>query len=134
MDENGDGVVTMPEFKTGMRKVCPTLKEAQLEQIFNNIDMDDSRGITIDELITAISHRALVDEDERLYQTFLKLDRDQDGLITQTELKSALKQVIGDIDENKSERPELMHRIKMHIRTHTKGKSDIPINVCVLFF
>merc|ERR1719361_1143343 len=93
LDTNKDGSISMKEFKEGMRNTFHTkLSEEELEAIFRNVDIDDNRTITFDELLTITAHRMLVDEDERLFQAFQELDEDGDGLISKDELESALNE------------------------------------------
>merc|ERR1719361_1066082 len=93
LDTNKDGSISMKEFKEGMRNTFHTkLSEEQLEAIFRNVDIDDNRTITFDELLTITAHRMLVDEDERLFQAFQELDEDGDGLISKNELERALNE------------------------------------------
>merc|ERR1719334_1434469 len=119
LDTNKDGSISMKEFKEGMINTFHTaLSEEQLEAIFRNVDIDDNRTITFDELLTITAHRMLVDEDERLFQAFQELDEDGDGLISKDELENALNEwevlLRGEIDE---EEDELSPRKK---RTHTR--------------
>ena len=91
LDVNKDGAISLKEFKDGMlNKFNTDLDDEQLEQIFSNVDMDDDRQITFEELMTITAHRMLVDEDERLYQAFQDLDEDGDGLISAEELKAKI--------------------------------------------
>jgi len=95
-DVDGDGEITLEEFKKGMKETTD-LSEQQIEAIFANLDSDDSRTITIDELVISAAFNALVSVDERLHQAFSELDVDGDGII---ELKE-LKQVIESLHETK---------------------------------
>ncbi|ETO09647.1 hypothetical protein RFI_27729, partial [Reticulomyxa filosa] len=90
LDENHDGVITLEEFKKGMKERDKRLTEAQIEKMFQNIDIDDSRGITLDELLTACANRALIAQDERLFRAFVDLDKDENGTLSKQELKDAL--------------------------------------------
>eukprot|EP01084_Bolivina_argentea_P273943 466773_1 len=98
-DVNNDGEITLEEFKIGMKQTTD-LSDQEIQQIFSNLDSDDSRTITIDELIMSSAYNALVSVDERMYQTFCELDKDGDGQITIDELKKIIseKNIIDDID------------------------------------
>ena len=94
LDKDGDGKLTLEEFIEGMKDKFDNdelINDAQLTKIFNNIDIDGSKTITIDELITICAHRALIDEDERLFETFRQIDENGDGLLTMEEIEKALK-------------------------------------------
>ena len=55
LDTNKDGAISMKEFKEGMLNTFnSTLSEDQLEAIFRNVDLDDDRAITFDELVSAL--------------------------------------------------------------------------------
>ena len=113
LDTNNDGTLSLKEFKEGMAKYHTDLDDDQLEQVFGNIDLDDSRGITFDEILSITSHRMLVDEDERLYQAFQDLDEDGNGLISQQELEKALKEFDKNNDgHNRRESRMMLTRFK----------------------
>ena len=95
-DIDGDGEITLEEFKNGMKETTD-LTDEQIGEIFKNLDSDDSRTITIDELVVSAAFNALVSVDERMHQAFCELDEDGNGTIELEELKK----VIQDLDEAK---------------------------------
>eukprot|EP01083_Nonionella_stella_P005945 17159_1 len=108
LDANKDGSISLLEFKDGMMNTFHTdLSDEQLEQIFSNVDIDDDRSITFEELMTITAHRMLIDEDERLFQAFTDLDEDGDGLISKDELRNAMRKLE---DENESDDEKKGHK------------------------
>jgi len=57
------------------------------------VDLDNSKEIDFDELLTAFSFQRLVATDERLYEAFRTLDTDNDGFITKKELQDKIMQL-----------------------------------------
>jgi len=90
LDENHDGVITLEEFKKGMKERDKKMTEEQIEKMFYNIDIDDSRGITLEELLTVAASRHLIAEEERMFRAFLDLDKDSSGTLSKEELQDAM--------------------------------------------
>ena len=91
-DKNNDGVLTLEEFRAGMKEAT-RLSDDEIDKIFKELDQDDNRLITVDELIVSSAFAALVAVDERLFDAFSELDTDNDGFIEVNELKRAIKQL-----------------------------------------
>lgn len=94
-DIDGDGEITLEEFKKGMME-CTNLEEKEINEIFANLDADKSRTITIDEFVFAASFNALVSVDERLYEAFASLDVDGNGTLSVLELRKAMKKTLAE--------------------------------------
>jgi len=101
MDENKDGIVTYEEFE----KVVTSVKDINIEQqyiqkIFEELNIDDKKGICFEDLLNALVHDYLVECDERLYAAFRELDSDDDGKIDTSQLKEALQNMdpLGEYD------------------------------------
>ena len=108
-DKDGDGEITLDEFREGMQTVT-NLSEAQIDQIFKHLDADDSRTITIEELIISSAFDALVAADERIYDLFVSLDTNGDGRLDAEELKEAMTKF--GMDNNEINRAEsILHEI-----------------------
>ncbi|ETO32128.1 Protein kinase domain containing protein [Reticulomyxa filosa] len=92
-DENKDNKLSLPEFKKAMNSYKLGYSERDLECMFQSIDLDNSKEIDFEELLTAFAFQRLVATDERLYQTFRALDIDSDGFITKKELQDKILQL-----------------------------------------
>ena len=73
------------------------MNEEQITEIFKNLDADDSRAITIDELVVSAAFNAMVSVDQRMKKAFDELDQNGDGHIELAELKK----VLTNLDETK---------------------------------
>eukprot|EP01083_Nonionella_stella_P000491 1390_1 len=89
-DTDGDGEISLEEFKKGMKETTD-LSDDEISAIFKNLDGDDSRTITFDELVISSAFNALVSVDERMFAMFSELDKDGDGIISIDELKTVIK-------------------------------------------
>ena len=119
-DKNKDGELTLEEFRAGMKEAT-RLGDDEIDRIFKELDQDDNRVITVDELIVSSAFAALVAVDERLFDAFSEMDKDGDGFIEVKELKQAIKQLkLQDLGRAES--------IMDEIKTLKKGK----INVCCI--
>ncbi|ETO08298.1 hypothetical protein RFI_29092 [Reticulomyxa filosa] len=108
LDENNDGVISFEEFKNGMKQRDKKLTEAQIETMFQNIDIDDSRSLSSFFLLdclfylsalhvsrnrTIAASRQLIAQDERLFRAFLDLDKDSSGALSKQELQDAMERL-----------------------------------------
>jgi len=89
-DKDGDGTLTMEQFKCVMNEYDHGYREDQIEAMFESMDWNDSDRINFNSLLTAFSYQRLVAVDERLWEAFAKLDTDNDGHITKAEIKRVL--------------------------------------------
>lgn len=95
------------------------MNEEQITEIFKNLDADDSRAITIDELVVSAAFNAMVSVDQRMKKAFDELDQNGDGHIELAELKK----VLTNLDETKEF--ENIDEIIAEIDVNGDGEIDV---------
>merc|ERR1719215_893758 len=90
LDANGDGKMTVAELKEGIQK--SGLKEipADLQQIMDDIDSDGSGEIDYTEFLAASLDKRTYLQEDVCWNAFKNFDRNNDGKISQDELKIVL--------------------------------------------
>merc|ERR1712166_1524530 len=90
LDSNGDGKMTVAELKEGIEK--SGLKEIppDLQQIMNDIDADGSGEIDYTEFLAASLDKRTYMQEDVCWNAFKNFDRNNDGKISQDELKIVL--------------------------------------------
>jgi len=95
LDENGDGCVTIEELKHAMAKVggdkdSTSSAPEDFKRLFESIDVDKSGSINFEELLLTAVQRKLLAKEERLWDTFRRLDLDGDGKVSKEEIEKVL--------------------------------------------
>ena len=103
IDKSGDGKITKDELYMGLsqRYKSQTLK-SDVEQIYNNLDMDNNGYIGYEEFVRASVSKEYFVKDNVLRYAFRYFDKDGSGEITLDEIKELFSQSISDknkIDE-----------------------------------
>jgi calcium-dependent protein kinase len=102
-DVEKDGIITIDEFKDALKVYSYT--DDELCIMFNAVDIDGSNNISYSEFLAATIEAHGTIEEDRIAEAFDRLDSDDDGYITDNNLKSFLGQDIssdfidGIIDE-----------------------------------
>ncbi|EAR92244.1 calcium-dependent kinase (macronuclear) [Tetrahymena thermophila SB210] len=98
LDLNGDGILTKEELKTAYKQIYSKkeLSQINLEEIFDQIDLDNNGVINFTEFISATMDKQNSQQKEKLLQAFNYFDQDKNGYITQDELAN----IIGNSQEN----------------------------------
>ncbi|ETO28393.1 hypothetical protein RFI_08748 [Reticulomyxa filosa] len=99
-DENNDNKLSLLEFKKVMHSYKLGYTEVELERMFEAVDLDHSNEIDFQELLTAFAFQRMIATDERLYETFRELDKDNDGFITKKELQEKILELENDEAKN----------------------------------
>ena len=86
LDTNGDGVVSMEEFRTGVA----SLDSQQMDEVWNSLDADRNGKIDYTEFLAAMMDKSLYLQREKLWEAFTEFDRDGTGKITAYELMRVL--------------------------------------------
>ena len=132
-DIDGDGKITLEEFKEIMKKFGNYgYKDYQIETMFENLDIKDKHAIDLDSLIAAYSYQRLVAVDERMWEAFQILDVDGDGQITGKEIQAVLDQVTLEGKQQDDDTKKLISKTiksmrnldkQQHHLTKTRGPS-----------
>lgn len=90
MDENGDGLISLDEFKHAMIS-STSMDVHKVEEMFASCDINGDHVIKYKELVTALTHEHIRANDERLHQAFSELDVDDDGTISPDDLHKIME-------------------------------------------
>ncbi len=91
-DKNNDGQIEYEEFKKGLKKIKNgKITEEEINKYFASIDTDKNNKIDYTEFLANTLEKKTFLKEERLYEAFSMLDKDNDGKITKEELISILK-------------------------------------------
>jgi len=86
-DTNGDNRISLEEFQVAFDKFWPQLKIANIREMFENIDIDGSQYIQLDEFMALIAYQHLINAYDRLQDIFVKLDVNNDGHVDKAEIE-----------------------------------------------
>merc|ERR1712176_1303075 len=110
LDENGDGLLTINEFKEGLTKAGFKEIPADLQQIMEEVDSDGSGAIEYTEFLAATLDKKMYIQEDVCWAAFRVFDRNGDGKISKEELKLVLGD--GDVQNTcQKEMAELMKAI-----------------------
>ncbi|XP_006819033.1 neo-calmodulin-like [Saccoglossus kowalevskii] len=94
-DKDGDGSITVKELGIVMRSLGQYPTEAELQDIVNEVDADGDGTIDFDEFIDMMTKRMKrlkdVDPIKELQETFRVFDKDNDGFISNEEIRHIMK-------------------------------------------
>ena len=102
-DINNDGTLSHEELKQSMEAVKDILciEESNLEEIFENVDLDGSDSIDFQEFSQAALDARILLKDENLEKAFQAFDTDGDGGIDQEELRMVFDNCVSSFDDEK---------------------------------
>merc|ERR1712187_927886 len=90
LDGNGDGKLTVNEMKEGIQKAGLKEIPADLQQIMEDVDSDGSGVIDYTEFLAATLDKQQFIKEDVCWTAFRLFDRNNDGKISQEELKAVL--------------------------------------------
>jgi len=90
LDSNGDGKMTVSELKEGISKAGLKEIPSELQAIMEDIDADGSGEIDYTEFLAATLDKKTYLKEEVCWNAFKNFDRNNDGKISQEELKVVL--------------------------------------------
>merc|ERR1711974_79909 len=92
-DQNGDGVVSVEEFRQGLEKLGGSKAlqgKEDIEDLMRHVDSDGSGCLEYTEFVAATMDQRLHAKRDVAMRAFQMLDLDGDGKITKEELRSVL--------------------------------------------
>ncbi|CAO0798533.1 unnamed protein product [Mucor circinelloides] len=91
-DKNGDGAIDVEELGQVMRSLNQEPTDEELKDMINDVDSDNNGRIDFNEFLTIMSRMKGADDETEndLLEAFKVFDKDQDGSITQDELRSVM--------------------------------------------
>ena len=103
MDKSGDGRLSLAELKDGFKEIYKNTKEIlipdiELEKRFEEMDIDNSGYIEIEEFIRVTINEELLINEKNLKVTFDYFDKDNSGQLDGEEIKGLLN--IGNNEES----------------------------------
>lgn len=111
MDKSGDGRLSLAELKDGFKEIYKNTKELiipdiELEKRFEEMDIDKSGYIEIEEFIRVTINEELLINEKNLKVTFNYFDKDNSGQLDGDEIKGLLS--IGNSEESDKTVKELI--------------------------
>ena len=99
LDKNKDGYITLKELKEGMKET-PNIEE--IADILKGVDTDKNGVINYTEFIAAtLDQKSLLSSDSLIKDAFQLFDKNNDGIIDQSELRNTLAGVEGELIDEK---------------------------------
>ncbi|KAG9140507.1 hypothetical protein Leryth_027006 [Lithospermum erythrorhizon] len=110
IDSDNSGQITRVELKAGLKRYGTSLADAELSDLMQAADVDNSGAIDCGEFIAATLHLHKIEKDELLLAAFSYFDKDGSGYITRDELQKAseefgidvscLGEMMREVDQN----------------------------------
>lgn len=92
-DDNGDGVISMAEFKTGMAGHIPP---DQIESVFRSIDTDGGGTIEYSEFLAAAISKDTYMREDKLRAAWDRLDADDSGFLDHDDFRKLCKNMFSE--------------------------------------
>lgn len=91
-DKNDDGFISKQELAEAMSKLGHIISNEELDEIIKAVDKDGNGLVDFKEFINLMDNNCLVQNvDEEMLHLFNMIDRNNDGFITEKEIKTMMK-------------------------------------------
>ncbi|EPS71785.1 calcium-dependent protein kinase 1 [Genlisea aurea] len=100
MDTDEDGKVTYEELRAGLRKVGSQLAEPEIKLMMDVADSDGNGYLDYGEFVAVTIHLQRMENNEHFRRAFMFFDKDGSGYIEINELREALADDSGEIDDD----------------------------------
>jgi len=87
MDKDGNGLLSLTEFKTSMVD-SGTMSEKTAERVFMMADINGDMKLSFDELLLTVADHQLRNVHERMCKMFLEIDENNDHYLSPEEIKN----------------------------------------------
>lgn len=95
-DTNGDGQISIDELQEAMQSLGYSKSREEMETMMKRVDTNGDMCIGFDEFVDLIERRML---EENLRRAFRVFDKENNGYITEAEVRSALARMGEKISE-----------------------------------
>ena len=86
LDTDGNGTLTMDEIKAGLKN-SSVKNVSDVMKTFESVDTDNSGKIDYTEFLSVTMEKNIYLREEKLYAAFKLFDKNDDGVISASELK-----------------------------------------------
>ena len=99
-DVDGDNTISTKELGKVMNSLGQNPNEAELRELIQEYDNDGNGTLDFPEFLELMAKKLKqIDTEEELVEAFKIFDRDQDGLLTKSDLKNIFKILGEQVDE-----------------------------------
>ena len=105
-DRDGDGYITVEDLKGALLSMGKDLTDDELRQLISEADLDGDGKVSFKEFLSmsAATKMREIHEDTELKEAFDFYDANKDGLVSVTELQSALKRLGMPVSHEEAQR------------------------------
>ena len=98
-DKDGSGTITVEELRQVITNMGQNCTLADAKKMIAEVDTDNNETIELEEFIQMMTRKKGDPKDE-LYEAFKTFDKNGDGKISHSELKTVMKNMGNEMDDN----------------------------------
>ena len=116
-DSDGDGKITKDELYKGFNEILMNkINKKDFEQMFKNVDLNNSGFIDYEEFVAAAVNKNLFMRENILYMAFKFFDKDNSGDITLDEIEMMFKEALNDGEKDvHNELKKIMDEVDLNL-------------------